>query len=436
MAPFWVWAVALGPRLILCALAVIDPKLPVCLDSVEYLALAQNLISHGVFSSADSAPFIPNTFRTPGYPAFLSLLTLLPSPVLFMALVQSFLGAWTAALFWNRLNRWGFGRGADWGALALALDPVTVLNTPLILAEPVFNFFLVLALIATWGELRAPRSEHGKAPLARAAGAGLFWSLSAFVRPISLFLPLFLCWVWRRDKKVFLVFLASAYLLPVLWSQRNRQATGAAVFAAVGGHNVLRGPAAMVESMRTGRPWVELDAELRAQVNDRYPAGALSDTAQSSEYGKLGRKILREHPFLLAKHCAGGAVRLLGGTGLEMILAWIPFRGPDPQEVQVHAKVTGQGTLSLMRRYPWLILVQIFYVLALASFYILALLGLLRLWREGRAAEAVFLLGCAAYFLALSSGAAAPSPRYRIPILPFLAGAAAIRLKGNNPLRL
>ncbi len=420
-APAWVWIVALVPRFVLCALAAIDPKLVLRGDSTGYLALAENLIAHGVFSTDQAAPFIANTIRTPGYPIFLSFFTALHASIVWAAVVQSILGALSVVCLWNWLNRLGCGRGAVWAALMLAFDPVTVLNTPLISTEALFNFLLVSAAIMTWVELRTMESQ-----LVRAATTGVLWSLAALVRPISLLLPLLLCWIWRRDKKKFLVFLAAAFLFPAIWVTRNHQATGFAVFSSIGGNALLRGPAASVESISTGKPWDELDEELRAQVDAQHPQGYASEAAQSNEYGKLGRRILRAHPFLLIRHCAGGVIRLWGGTGLEMFREWIPFRGGyDPSGVKPHAFVTGQGTLTLLRRDKWLIPVQIFYMLALATLYWSALGGLYFLWRQGRRGEMIFLSICIVYFTALSSGQA--SYRYRIPIIPFFAAAAAFK---------
>ena len=46
-------------------------------DSPMYLALANNLLEHQVFSTSTQAPFEYNVFRTPGFPAFLALLSYL-----------------------------------------------------------------------------------------------------------------------------------------------------------------------------------------------------------------------------------------------------------------------------------------------------------------------------------------------------------------------
>ena len=43
-------------------------------DTGLYVELADNLLKNQVFSLSPSAPFVPEIFRTPGYPAFLKLL--------------------------------------------------------------------------------------------------------------------------------------------------------------------------------------------------------------------------------------------------------------------------------------------------------------------------------------------------------------------------
>jgi 4-amino-4-deoxy-L-arabinose transferase-like glycosyltransferase len=46
-------------------------------DGADYNQYALNLVRHGVFSNAVSAPFYPGVTRTPGYPAFLALIHLI-----------------------------------------------------------------------------------------------------------------------------------------------------------------------------------------------------------------------------------------------------------------------------------------------------------------------------------------------------------------------
>jgi len=63
--------VAAGLALRLLCLAIVEYRVDRG-DAVEYNRYAFNLLDHGVFSMAESAPFEPSVVRPPGYPAFLA----------------------------------------------------------------------------------------------------------------------------------------------------------------------------------------------------------------------------------------------------------------------------------------------------------------------------------------------------------------------------
>lgn len=418
-APAWLWTAALAPRLALCALAARDPALTMRGDSLDYLGLARNMVGHGVFSLSDAAPYAPQIVRTPGYPLFLApLAALSASPQFAAALLQSLLGAWTVVLAWRWFGRRDPARGAAFAALFLALDPVLVLHTPLMLAEALFVLLLVAASALTVEALAAGPT------LAAAAASGALWGASILVRPIALYLPFTLAWFWRKDKRALALFLLCSYAAPAAWTVHNKLATGRAVYAAVAGLDMLRYPAAGVEVMRTGRPWTEVEVELRAAVDASFAGGAAPDEAAKAQaYNAAAMRILRAHPFLLARYCVQGSVKLLAGTGLEMFLEWGRGLGGFRVDGAFAPGVRGSGTLALLRAHPGLIPLEVLYAAALAALYGLSLLGLSRLWTAGRREEALFLAWGALYFLGLSSSQG--YYRFRIPMLPFLCAAAA-----------
>lgn len=424
-APAWLWAAALLPRLAFLALAWGAPESLLKADSEAYLALAKNLLAHGVFSVDAAAPFSPQTLRTPGYPVFLlPFAALFGAPALPTALAQALLGAFTVVFFWRWLERtWG-PRPAAAAALVLAWDPVSLFHTPLLLTETLFVFLVVWAL------------ERSDAALAdgspgKAGAAGLLWSLSALVRPISFYLPLFLCWGWATRRRAMAAFLLGAFLLPGAWMLRNRAATGQASLSSVGGVALIRYTAAGIESLRTGRPVAELDPELRAAAEAEFPGGFANEAEQGRAYAAYAGRIIRADPLLLAKYCAWGAVKTLGGTGLEMLVEATVRARPQAGDMEFRAEASGQGTLALMRRHPWLWPLHAGYLLALAGLYLAAAWGLVTLWRPGSRLRALLLGGGAAYLLALSSSQG--YYRYRIPLMPFLAAAAAAALRRREP---
>lgn len=381
---------------------------PLVGDSLGYWTLAQNLLKHAVFSASMTAPFSMETLRTPGYPLFLApFAVFFQHPQLPVAIAQSIIGTLTVVWLWRWLYDWTGPKGAALGASILSFDPIILLHTPLVMSETLYTLLLSEALIYTLDK--------------RAARAGALWSATAFVRPISLFLPVFFCPLWRNKRKAIVLFLVCAYSLPLLWILRNGGETGHYVFSSVGGISLLRYPAAGVESLDTRRSMAELDLDLRTEVDREHPNGYSSDAAQSAAYGSAAFAILKRHPILLARYCSFGALKVLGGVGVEMAIDW--SGGKPETNLGFRPGVSGEGTIALLRRHPEFIPFALGYGAVLGCLYVLSIRGLFLLSRGGKNVEALILSGTTAFLLAMASSQG--YYRYRIPLMPPLAIAAA-----------
>src|SRR4051812_37556439 len=71
--PFWLASAAVILYFGLFVLTVCNPENAIKTDSLTYMKLAVNLRSHHMFSLSDAPPFVPETYRLPGYPVFLAL---------------------------------------------------------------------------------------------------------------------------------------------------------------------------------------------------------------------------------------------------------------------------------------------------------------------------------------------------------------------------
>src|SRR5262249_18031851 len=121
-------------RLIFFLLVYLHPQICLLSDSSSYLTLARNLATYHVFSQGTPPIFPPETFRTPGYPLFLTPFAMLFSdPILWIAFAQSLLGFITVIVTWLWLRPITGARGAYWGAIAIALDLIILFHTPLLL---------------------------------------------------------------------------------------------------------------------------------------------------------------------------------------------------------------------------------------------------------------------------------------------------------------
>jgi hypothetical protein len=155
-------------------------------DAEEYVSLARGLAWHGRFSqsaSPDHVQPIPDTWRTPGYPAVLALIIRFagdstPALILF----QQVLSAATVPLLWLVMRRYASWRWALALSLLWCIDPFRIYYSLWLLAETLFTFALLLCIL-----FYATRSRFS-------TGSGLTLGLLAgwvvLIRPIGLLIPL------------------------------------------------------------------------------------------------------------------------------------------------------------------------------------------------------------------------------------------------------
>jgi 4-amino-4-deoxy-L-arabinose transferase-like glycosyltransferase len=115
-------------------------------DSGDYAQLTQNLFSHHIFSSSESAPLIPESFRLPGYSFFLYPFFYLPHPLIWGVLAQMLCASGTVVLTYLLGKKYLSESVGFYAALLLALEPTSILNSVSVMSDTVFVFTLFLSL--------------------------------------------------------------------------------------------------------------------------------------------------------------------------------------------------------------------------------------------------------------------------------------------------
>ncbi len=207
-------------------------------DSAGYMRAAENMLNHGVFSLEKEAPFLPDSVRTPGYPAFAAALRAAFGTPLAVSVAQIFIAAATALLI-AAMGARLFSRriGVAAGALYL-VNPSTIFYSFTALTDVLFIFCFLAALYMFFFAERA-------GTLRNAAAAGAILALSIYIRPIGLYLlPLWaLAYIWvrpglsvslRQAAARALIFLAVCAALIAPWIVRNRVLFGVWGFSSAG----------------------------------------------------------------------------------------------------------------------------------------------------------------------------------------------------------
>ncbi|MDZ7361450.1 MAG: glycosyltransferase family 39 protein [candidate division KSB1 bacterium] len=211
-----IFGIGLAVRLLLI-LAMPQLGDPATMDAQNYLQLAKNVAASGSFSMWRK----PSAYVAPGYPFFLAAIFKIGGEnLLVVKLIQAVLGAATAALvYWLALH---FGRPAMalLAALMAALHPELVGITAFIYTETFFIFLLTLSLLRLARAVSSGKASHFFL-------SGLLFGLTTLCRSTILYFPLFVLgavllaaqrWLWLRRWSFFIL---GMMLIMAPWTARN-----------------------------------------------------------------------------------------------------------------------------------------------------------------------------------------------------------------------
>lgn len=413
-----------------------DPERGMVGDSSGYVQAARNLAAHAAFSLDPEGawPLRPDTFRTPGYPSFLSFFVsmselygdgfkphFLPRDAL---LAQAAVGASAALLTaWLAFLIWADRRAAFAAGALQAADLQAILHSGLFLTETLFVALLMAALVLLE---KARRAGAGRASWRWLAPAGFTLAAAALVRPAGLYFFVFaaaaLAWSWRRVSGVsghtkhaaLAIFLGASLLLPGAWMLRNKAATGKLIFSSLQGLNFAEMRASAVERELSGGTIEAAQGRVAERLLRELPID-LGYEARAEAAGRWAAKFILTHPIALAQVMLKDAFKLFGGHGLE-VFGWLVLHDERFQGAQAPSIGNFSGTRGLLAARPILWPLLILYLAFLAAVYAAAALGLRAAWRAEREALAL-PLATIAYFLAITLGVGAYY-RYRLPLMP------------------
>jgi len=399
-------------------------------DTHSYLDPGRNLLLHGAFAVNG----LPQILRTPGYPLFLALATLVGpiaaslAQILLSALSVLLVGRLAFRVFANRR----VARAAAW---IFAFEPLSVLYSILLLPETLFLFLFLVSLDRLAAFLRTQN-------LRALAFAGVSLAAATFVRPLTCYLPLALAvglfvsliriptLRWNAPA----IFLLCVLPFLAAWQLRNWVQTGFAGFSAIPTHNLYFFTAADVAARIQRQPLAEVQNQLGygtdQQFRERHPeATAWSQSQRLNSMRAESLRILRAHPGTFLRAYAAGILRTAFNPGAAILLDLANM----PIEDDAFARERDQGplpaALALAGRQPLQAAVAVTLAIVLMALYIFAACGVLR----GAAPRSCLclLLGASLYLLAVSGGAAGIA-RLRLPIMPAVCVLAAAGLPRNR----
>lgn len=301
-------------------------------DSKVFLQTAENILAGNGFSRSAASPFLPDAHFPPLYPLLVAGSLKLASSIVPLLIFQILLGALLPLLVWKIGEMFTDKKAVHFLAAGLmAFEPVTGIFNLLVITDTVAVFSLVLAAFLF---LRIFRMIH---PARDAALAGLILGLSTLTKPNAQFLFIlgllflflfslgrsvwkkarsspalcsrtegegFLC-EWQRagrGNRALLttsVFVAAFFFVLSPWLIRNTLQFGTPSVSSTGLRNLYTDFAVSVVSYDTGKPYGEVEEELKTSFAKQHGISAAqigSDPSMGGALAREGLEIMFAHP--------------------------------------------------------------------------------------------------------------------------------------------
>ncbi|MCX7047035.1 MAG: glycosyltransferase family 39 protein [Candidatus Sumerlaeota bacterium] len=384
-------------------------------DTPGYWNSALALLKQGTFLQSPDPGAAPETFRTPGYPAFMAgVFALFGQRAAAVILIQIALALATIYLTYWLAARAFHPYAGLWAAALVALDPTHIYHNNLLLTETLYAFLLVAGIYCLW-----KFTEDGNWALP--ALSGLLIAASVLARPFGVFVwvgvIIFLVVALARKPPRLIVALlvwGVAYGAPVgAWMLRNQKIAGAASVATIGGYNLLESRAASVRMLESGMSFEEAKNDLYRELQKLEQASQgkrWTEGQRQEEAAQLAKRIILEHPGLFAWAAVKSFFALHFGANAAFYQALFHRRtelGPLP--------AWEKPVFGIWAVAQWA---------ALSAVYALGLIGLVWTWRSRSWKQFSLFLFLTLYPAVLLIGACTAHSRYRMSSDPYFAALA------------
>ncbi len=230
-------------------------------DPDNYRLVAINVAEHGCFGYGDHAI----ASRPVLYPVIVAGCYLIDPALWYsLAVLHVVLGTATVVLTYRLGFRWGLGRWSVLAALLVAIDPILLLHSTLVMTETLATLLAVAGLLVATSTAEKPR-------IAKAGLGGALMALAVLCRPtflvwmalVMVLLPVVAGGSWRVRMRLLATSVVAAAVVLAPWAIRNGIQFGKATPATNhGGYTLLlANNPSFYEYLRTNRTGEVWDAE-------------------------------------------------------------------------------------------------------------------------------------------------------------------------------
>ena len=396
-------------------------------DSFQYQENAELLLSDGKFLRTYDNIKIPEVIRTPGYPIFLvAIYMIFGLETLNIIMIQILLNILTIYFLYKIIKEiFNSEKVALFGGFLLCIEPLSISLIFYLLTETLFLFLLTLFIY--YGIMIIKYHKNNGYYYAI---LGLIISCATIVRPVSIFLSIFMIFgliTFLYQSKMELLKIIkrlTCYIIPILfiiggWSTRNYYETDRFVFANIKHINLIhfKAPAVMSEKLN-----ISLDEAQKMIIGDISIWKFIGKNPWSSKIDKWEKEsigIIKSNPLLFLKIMCTGIVNTLIGPGdalYHSILGLKNIRnGPMGDLLR----------LSLFRYWDKWIKgnINVFLIFCYSSIYLIILYsGLLKAFLEQlniKISWLMFFLLLTLFYFIITAGGVETNYRFRLPMMPF-----------------
>lgn len=289
-------------------------------DSKLYLLLADNLLEHGVFSEQTTAPFTPEVFRTPGYPAFLALLKGLGlAGTHWVVFIQEIIYGLCIFMVYQHGQRLFSSKILTATLVFMLVEPGGLVYPKMIMSELLFLAFFLAGMLAIGEYLLAPR-------LRALFMAGVLLGVGALIRPAVFYLPVIISvvlWLsaegngWRKSQSG--VFLLAFLLVVSPWLIRNYHYFGKPVMTGALSNLLVNyhAPIVMADAENISRQAsgkiIAMQLALTKKLTENRLGRPLTVVEGFELEQQLGLAVLKQYPLTYLKQWVFGCLKTMNG---------------------------------------------------------------------------------------------------------------------------
>lgn len=388
-------------------------------DSLDYIRLAKNIAENSVYG----LPGSPEIFRVPLYPLLISGFILLFKTHFVSALLisQTIFDSLTAVFVMKIVSFLFMGNSKIIGIVAgilYSLSPLCIVYSTKVLSETFFVFLLIILFILSL-KLTNNDCTRTRYSLTLIIFIGLLTGILCLTRAV--FVPLtfiFLLWISLRIKKrkYILVLVFFSFLIPGMWIIRNYSVSEYMGITTVAAVNMYRYDAcsvlAKIHSINFTEQQLKIDTKL----------SKISTQKRIAEYcEKKAFSVMKAYPCLYTYlHCRNSISTFIPAVNDLFESFGITVGGRDTLGL-INSKGFFEGAKHYFKGRYIILWIALPLTFALFIFYVFALCGIFMIFKKtAKIAVMDHLFIFILMFCFFIAGGAASTPRFRIPLEPFL----------------